>query len=89
MDILSTGDLCTRHAAKAPFALATRFVVVCALFPAMLMAWVSFRILYLIDQHGPGLATWMGTRRKARIALFSTPFLLSGGWLLIFVLRAL
>ena len=88
MDILSTGDLCVRHAGKVPFVLVPRFGVFFAIFPAMLLGWVSFRILYVVDQHGPGLLRWFTYRQTATRLLFGAPPLLALAWLAFFVLRA-
>jgi hypothetical protein len=87
MDLLSTGDLCPRHAAKLPFVLVTRCFVFFAVFPAILLGWVSFRVLNLLDQHGPGLPRWVGDR-PAKPLLFGAPPLLSLAWLGFFALRA-
>ncbi len=87
MDILSTGDLCERHASQVPFVLVTRFFVFFALFPAMLVGWVLFRILYMVDQHGAGLPRFTG-ERHAKTILFGLPPLVSLAWLAFFALRA-
>lgn len=87
MDLLSTGDLCPRHASKLPFVLVTRFFVFFALFPALLLGWVSFRFLYVIDQHGAGLPRFTG-ERHAKTVLFGLPPLLSLAWLAFFAFRA-
>lgn len=87
MDLLSTGDLCARHAGQVPFVLVARFFVFFAVFPAMLLGWVSFRVLYLVDQHGPGLPRWVG-ERAAKPLLFGLPPLFSLAWIAFFALRA-
>ncbi len=87
---LSSGDLCARHADKVPFVFVARFVVFFAIFPALLATWVAFRLLYVVDQHGPGLPRFTGNdERRARLLLFAAPPLVGLAWLAFFALRAL
>ena len=88
MDILSSGDLCARHAAHVPFVFVMRFAVFFGAFPALLGGWVAFRILYVIDQHGPGLPKYLG-EKWARPVLFASPFVIGSAWLAFFAARAL
>ena len=88
--ILSSGDLCARHAEKTPFVFVARFVVFFAVFPALLLTWVSFRLLYIVDQHGPGLPKFTGgNEARARALLFGAPTALGLAWLAFFAVRAL
>lgn len=86
LDISRTGDLCERHAAKSPFVLCGRFLFVFGIVPGLAFAYLSFRVLWLIDRHGPGLARF-GERGGRRI-LFGTPLAVAVGWLAFFVARA-
>lgn len=87
---LSTGDLCPEHVAKVPFVFVTRYFVFYAIFPALIGGWVIFRILYVVDQHGPGLPSFLkGSEERARRLLFGLPVLASAAWLAFFTARAL
>lgn len=86
LDISRSGDLCERHAAKVPFALTGRFVLVFGVVPAFAFAYLAFRVLWLLDRHGPGLARF-GEQGGRRI-LFGTPIAVIVGWLAFFVARA-
>ena len=54
----------------------------------LLCGWVAFRILYVIDQHGPGLPRYLGDR-LAKPVILSSPFVVGIGWLAFFAARAL
>ncbi len=86
-DVLSTGDLCPRHAAKAPYALTMRFALVFGFLPAMLGGYATFRIFYVVDRFGPGLPRFTG-ERWAKPVLFGIPLLVSLAWVTRFLVRA-
>jgi len=86
LDISRTGDLCEKHAAKSPFALAGRFAFVFGIVPAFAFAYLSFRVLWIVDRYGPGLARF-GEANGRRI-LFGTPAAIFLGWLVFFAIRA-
>lgn len=86
LDISRNGDLCERHAAKTPFALAGRFVLVFGIVPSLAFAYIAFRVLWIYDRHGPGLAK-LGEQTGRRV-LFGVPLAVMVGWLAFFLVRA-
>ena len=86
LDVSRSGDLCELHAAKTPFVLAGRFVLVFGVVPALAFGYIAFRVLYIFDRHGPGLARF-GEAGGRRI-LFGVPLLVVAGWLAFFAARA-
>lgn len=86
-DVMSTGDLCPRHAKKVPYALTMRFALVFGFLPAMLGGYALFRIFYVVDQWGPGLPRFTG-EKWAKPVLFGLPMLVSLGWVIRFLIKA-
>ena len=85
-DVMSTGDLCPRHAKKAPYALTMRFALVFGFLPAMLGGYALFRIFYVVDQWGPGLPRFTG-EKWAKPVLFGLPVLVSAAWVIRFLIK--
>lgn len=66
--------------------LAGRFALVFGLVPALALGYLAFRVLWVLDRHGPGLAR-LGERRGRQV-LFAAPLLVTAGWLAFFAARA-
>jgi hypothetical protein len=86
LDISFRGDLCERHVSQSPFVLAGRFLLVFGLVPAFAFGYIAFRVLWIFDKHGPGLA-WFGEQAGRRV-LFGVPIAVVIGWLGFFLVRA-
>lgn len=85
-DLTSTGDLCPRHAAKVPFALTARFLLVFGFVPALLIGYAAFRVLYVFDRFG-GTFDRLGPRGR-KLVMAGIPLLAHAAWLALYVSRA-
>lgn len=85
-DLTSTGDLCPRHAAKVPFALTARFLLVFGFVPALLIGYAAFRVLYVFDRFGSAFDR-LGPRGR-KLVMAGIPLLAHLGWLALYASRA-